>query len=56
MRTILLGLALLLFASCSKDPIDNLSRAESNVYTTNRDTTVNFRVYKTYSIKAIGNC
>ncbi len=50
MRTIFLGLALLLFASCSKDPINNLTRAESNVYTTNRDTTVNFSVYKTYSI------
>jgi hypothetical protein len=50
MRTILLGLALLLFASCSKDPINNLTSEESNVYTTHRDTTVNFRVYNTYSI------
>lgn len=51
MRAIFSGLIILFVtASCSKEPLDNLSSAESNVYTTNRDTTVDFRSYKTYSI------
>lgn len=40
----------LLLASCSKDPLNNLTREETNVYSTNRDTTINFRLYRTYSI------
>lgn len=38
------------FSSCSKDPLDNLTEAESRVYITNRDSSVNFSAYKTYSI------
>lgn len=37
-------------SSCTKDPIKNLSQEESRVYITNRDSTVNFTNYKTYSI------
>lgn len=44
----LAGLAL--FSSCTKDPLDNLTAEESRIYITNRDSTVNFTSYKTYSI------
>lgn len=44
----LAGLAL--FSSCTKDPMDNLSEEESRIYITNRDSSVNFSTYKTYSI------
>jgi len=36
--------------SCTKDPMNNLSGEESRIYITNRDSTVNFNNYKTYSI------
>lgn len=37
-------------SSCSKDAMKNLSDEESRIYITNRDSTVNFSTYKTYSI------
>lgn len=37
-------------SSCTKDPVKNLSEDESRIYITNRDSTVNFSSYKTYSI------
>lgn len=37
-------------SSCTKDPLKNLSEDESRIYITNRDSTVNFSSYKTYSI------
>jgi hypothetical protein len=42
------GVAIL--SGCAKDPLNNLSEEESRIYITNRDSTVNFASYKTYSI------
>ena len=36
--------------ACQKDPLKNLSPAESRIYVTNRDSTVNFNNFKTFSI------
>ena len=47
--TALLGVMVLL-ASCSKDPLKNLSEDETRIYITNRDSSVNFASYKTFSI------
>ena len=50
------GLALLIattiavLSSCTKDPLKTMSEEESRIYITNRDSTVNFGSYKTYSI------
>lgn len=38
------------FFSCTKDPVSHLTSEESRIYVTNVDSTVNFSVYKTYSI------
>ena len=38
------------FSSCSKDPLKNMTQEESRIYITNRDSSVNFASYKTYSI------
>jgi hypothetical protein len=38
------------FLSCTKEPLDNLTHEESRIYVTNRDSSVNFSNYKTYSI------
>jgi len=38
------------FTSCTKDAVNNLSNAESRIYITNHDSTVNFSSYKTFSI------
>ncbi len=45
-----LALLAFVFASCSKDPVSNLSNEESRIYITDYDSTVNFMAYKTYSI------
>jgi hypothetical protein len=37
-------------SSCTKDPMNNLSEEESRIYITNRDSSVNFGSYRTYSI------
>jgi hypothetical protein len=42
--------ALVTVTSCTKDPMNNLTAEESRIYITNRDNTVNFGNYKTYSI------
>jgi hypothetical protein len=42
------GIALL--SSCTKDPLNNLTEEESRIYVTNRNNTVDFGTYKTYSI------
>lgn len=52
----MLGLVLLMattvavLSSCTKDPLKNMTQDESRIYITNRDSTVNFNSYKTYSI------
>ena len=42
--------AVLGLTSCSKDPINDLSTEETLVYQTNRDKTVDYKQYKTFSI------
>lgn len=50
-RTGMLAAAgLLLFSSCTKQPLDNLSEEESRIYITNHDEAAAFNNYKTYSI------
>jgi len=39
-----------LFVSCQKDPLKNMAPAESRIYITNRDESVDFNQFKTYSI------
>ncbi|MBC7903020.1 MAG: DUF4136 domain-containing protein [Gemmatimonadaceae bacterium] len=46
----LLAGTVLTMTACSKDPIEKLSSEESRLYITNRDNTVNFSSYKTFSI------
>lgn len=41
---------MLLASACTKDPLKNLSDEESRIYITQRDSTVNFRSFKTFSI------
>jgi hypothetical protein len=41
---------LAVLSSCTKDPLENISDEESRIYITNRDSSVNFAFYKTYSI------
>jgi hypothetical protein len=38
------------FNSCTKDPVSNLTNEESRIYITDRDSTVQFSNYHTYSI------
>jgi len=45
----LLGVTVLL-SSCSKDPLNHLTQDETRIYITDRDSTVNFASYKTFSI------
>lgn len=42
--------AIILLASCSKEPLNNLSDDESRIYITNHDSTANFASFKTFSI------
>lgn len=50
-------LALMVFASlltgCKKDPLENMSDAESRIYVTNRDSSSNFGSYKTYYVDSV---
>ncbi len=39
-----------LYTSCTKDPVANLSNEESRIYITDHDSSVNFSNYSTYSI------
>ncbi|HTL10613.1 MAG TPA: DUF4136 domain-containing protein [Chitinophagaceae bacterium] len=43
-------LALLVLASCTKDPVSKLSSEETRIYITNHDSTTNFSNFKTFSI------
>src|SRR5204863_4608362 len=42
--------AAFLLGSCTKDPVKNLSSAETRLYITNHDSTANFSSFKTFSI------
>ena len=46
---VIVGAAITL-VSCQKDPLKNLSPAESRIYVTNRDSAVDFTGFKTFSI------
>ena len=48
--TLLMVTTIGVLSSCTKDPLKNLSEDESRIYITNRDSTINFSSYKTYSI------
>jgi hypothetical protein len=51
MKIALLAMSgILMLASCTKDPYDDMTEEESRIYITNHDSTVNFGTYKTYSI------
>ena len=39
-----------MFAACQKDPMKNLTASESRIYITNRDSTVSFSEFKTFSV------
>ena len=39
-----------MITSCTKDPLKDLSDEESRIYITQRDNTVNFRAFKTFTI------
>ncbi len=39
-----------IIGGCRKDPLNNLTQDESRIYITNRDSTVNFTSYSTFSI------
>ena len=41
---------ILMMASCTKDPLKNLSAEESRIYITQRDSSVNFASFNTFSI------
>jgi uncharacterized protein DUF4136 len=43
-------LGVLVFSSCKKDPLGNLTDDESRIYVVNFDTTANFSTYRTFSI------
>ncbi len=49
---ILIGFAAVsvLYTSCTKDPVTNLSNEESRIYITDHDSSVNFSNYNSYSI------
>jgi hypothetical protein len=42
--------ATLTVCSCTKDPLKDMSDQESRIYITQRDSTVNFRGFNTFSI------
>jgi Domain of unknown function (DUF4136) len=45
----LVGMSLI-YAGCTKDPLNNLSEEESRIYITDHDSSVNFSNFKTFSI------
>ncbi|MEJ7767367.1 MAG: DUF4136 domain-containing protein [Chitinophagaceae bacterium] len=48
--SVALGALVLVFTSCKKDPISNLTAEESRIYITNHDSTTLFQSFKTYSL------
>lgn len=45
-----MGLSIILFASCSKEPLSQLSVDDTRIYTTNNDPTADFSSFKTFSV------
>ena len=50
MGAIVAAAAILSLGSCRKDPLNDMTEEESQIYITNRDTTANFSSYTTFSI------
>ena len=48
--TALVAAGITSLVGCQKDPLKNLSPAESRIYITNHDSTVNFSEFKTFSV------
>jgi hypothetical protein len=48
--TTIVGACLISLIACQKDPLKNLTPAESRIYVTNHDSTVNFSSFKTFSV------
>lgn len=46
----IVGLVAIAFTSCQKDPLKHLSASESRIYITNRDSTISFSTFKTFSV------
>lgn len=46
----IVGAGITSLVACQKDPMKNLTPAESRIYVTNHDSTVNFTEFKTFSI------
>jgi hypothetical protein len=46
----LVGLVVMLFTACTKDPLKNLNAEESRIYITNHDSTADFSSFKTFSV------
>jgi hypothetical protein len=46
----MVAMVMVAFTACQKDPLKNLTASESRIYITNRDSTVNFSNFKTFSI------
>ena len=44
------GAGIMSFTACQKDPLKNLTPAESRIYVTNHDSTADFSSFKTFSI------
>lgn len=52
-KTLVMGViaaAAISFSSCQKDPLKNITASESRIYITNRDSSVNFNEFNTFSI------
>jgi|SRR5687767_14400847 len=48
--TTIVGACLISLIACQKDPLKNLTPAESRIYVTNHDSTVDFSSFKTFSV------
>ncbi|MBA4166708.1 MAG: DUF4136 domain-containing protein [Chitinophagaceae bacterium] len=44
------GIVALAFTGCQKDPLKNLTASESRIYITNRDSSLDFSSFKTFSV------
>src|SRR6476661_4967885 len=50
MKVLMLALGIGSLASCTKEPLKNLTAEESRIYITDRDSSVDFSSFKTFSV------
>ena len=50
MKVLMLALGIGSLASCTKEPLKNMTAEESRIYITDHDSSVNFSSFKTFSI------